>query len=197
MKPVRPCVPFRLLVAAVLVVALSACASLGRKDGGDYAALLAQAETDVTAGRVETALVAFDQAAMADPTRKEPWLRIAQLQFDAGNYGRAIVAAEEVLHRDPDDAVADSVLTVAGLRIASQSLQRLQGNGALASATARTEAERLAETMRATMGDSILAQEEPEPVRRRATRRRAPAAAPAPKPAAKPAVANPFGSLGG
>lgn len=198
MKSVRPFAPFRLLVAASLVVTLSACASMGRKEGGDYATLLAQAEADVGAGRVETALVSFDQAAMADPTRKEPWLRVAQLQFDAGNYGRAIVAAEEVLHRDPGDAVADSVLTVAGLRIASQSLQRLQGNGALASATARTEAERLAETMRATMGDSILAQEEPEPVRRRATRRRAaPAPAPASKPQAKPAVANPFGSLGG
>ncbi|MGQ4660626.1 tetratricopeptide repeat protein [Lysobacter sp. F6437] len=177
---------------------LGACSTMASKDTGNYAALLGQAEAEVSAGRVESALVAFDQAAKADPTRKEPWVRSAQLQFDTGNYGRAIVAAEEVLQRDPDDKVADSVLTVAGLRIASESLQRLQGNGALASDTARTEAERLAATMRATMGEGILdsGEEEakPRPARRRSTARRA---APAPKAESKPVAANPFEVLGG
>ena len=192
----------RFVAATALVAMLGACSTLASKNGGDYAALLGQAESEVSAGRVESALVAFDQAAMADPTRKEPWVRSAQLQFDAGNYGRAIVAAEEVLQRDPDDKVADSVLTVAGLRIASESLQRLQGNGALASDTARTEAERLAATMRATMGEGILDSGESEdapkacrsPRRRSTARRAAPAA---PKVESKPAVANPFEVLGG
>ena len=173
--------------------------TLSSKDTDNYAVLLGQAESDVSAGRVESALVGFDRAARADPTRKEPWVRSAQLQFDAGNYGRAIVAAEEVLQRDPDDKVADSVLTVAGLRIASESLQRLQGNGALASDTARTEAERLAATMRATMGEEFLAADDDEPrarkpTRRRSTARRAPEAAPK---AENKSAANPFEVLGG
>ena len=197
--PVAVC---RSLAAIALVAALGACSTMSSKDVTDYAVLLGQAESDVTAGRVESALLGFDRAAQADPTRKEPWVRSAQLHFDAGNYGRAIVAAEEVLQRDPDDKVADSVLTVAGLRIASESLQRLQGNGALASDTARTEAERLAATMRATMGEGVLdSGDEPKarrPTRRRSTARRAPQAAdaPAPKAESKPA-ANPFEVLGG
>jgi len=197
MKSIRLAVVTRLFVAASLIGGLGACATVPDKGEG-FAQALTQAEADVSAGRVESALVAFDQAAMADPTRKEPWLRIAQLQFDAGNYGRAIVAAEEVLQRDPDDQVADSVLTVAGLRIASQSLQRLQGNGALASDTARTEAERLAATMRATMGEDILdAGDTAKAPRRRATQRRSTAPRATPKAETKPAVANPFGVLGG
>ncbi|GAB2629347.1 tetratricopeptide repeat protein [Novilysobacter erysipheiresistens] len=190
----------RFLVAITLVVMLGACATTSGQ-GGDYATLLGKAEADVSAGKVESALVAFDQAAKADPTRKEPWVRSAQLQFDAGNYGRAIVAAEEVLQRDPTDKVADSVLTVAGLRVASESLMRLQGNGALASDTARAEAERLAATMRATMGEGILDAGDDEPKARRNTRRRSTARratpAAAPKVESKPAVANPFEVLGG
>ena len=189
----------RFVAVAALATMLGACTTMASKDTGSYAALLGHAEAEVSAGRIESALVTFDQAAKADPTRKEPWVRGAQLQFDAGNYGRAIVAAEEVLQRDPDDKVADSVLTVAGLRIASESLQRLQGNGALASDTARTEAERLAATMRATMGDGILDSGEEQAKPRRTTRRRsaAPRTAPAPKMQSKPAAANPFEVLGG
>ncbi|RBD72709.1 hypothetical protein BRM62_06905, partial [Xanthomonas oryzae pv. oryzae] len=102
---------------------------------------MSRAEAEVTNGGPEQALKTFEDASRADPTRKEPWVRIAQLQFDRANYARAIVAAQEVLQRDPNDLVADGVLTVAGFRIANQSLQRLQGRGALASGTARKEAE--------------------------------------------------------
>lgn len=200
----------RLLATLVLAVGLSACNTLPSNDTGalGYTGLLDVAEADVAAGRVEAALVAFDNAAQADPTRKEPWLRTAQLQFDAGNYGRAIVAAQEVLQRDPTDLVADSVLTVSGLRIASESLQRLQGNGALASNTARAEAERLAATMRSTMGEDILDAGQPAKAttrstsRRRAAPRRTSSRAATPATPAKsagsgkPAIANPFGGLG-
>ncbi|RBK85079.1 hypothetical protein BRN77_06055, partial [Xanthomonas oryzae pv. oryzae] len=102
---------------------------------------MSRAEAEVTNGGPEQALKTFEDAGRADPTRKEPWVRIAQLQFDRANYARAIVAAQEVLQRDPNDLVADGVLTVAGFRIANQSLQRLQGRGALVSGTARKEAE--------------------------------------------------------
>ena len=117
-----------------------------------YEKLFNAAEAHVAAGRIEPALVAFTDAAKADPTRKEPWVRSAQLLFDVGRYGRAIVAAEEVLQRDPQDRVADSVLTIAGMRLAGQSLQRLQASGALSvSDTARKEAEQLARAVRETL----------------------------------------------
>ena len=127
-----------------------------------YAKLFNAAEAHVAAGRIEPALIAFTDAAKADPTRKEPWVRSAQLLFDAGRYGRAIVAAEEVLQRDPQDRVADSVLTIAGMRLAGQSLQRLQASGALAvSNTARQEAEQLAGAVRETLDKATPEAAEP------------------------------------
>jgi len=219
-----------LLLAVVLVVAAGASPSADarKKKVVDYAELLQYAEAEVTAGRVEPALAKFNEAAKADPTRKEAWVRSAQLQFDAGNYGRAIVAAEEVLKRDPGDLIADSVLTVGGLRVASQSLQRLRNNGALATSdSARKEAEQLAATMRATLGNDILISDEQKranvanaagrrkSAQRAATakrsagpRRPANAAATGKAPgavapaatapaASKPASSNPFGVLGG
>lgn len=201
-------VPSRSLMIVMLACGLAACASSPKKQPNDYAQLLKGAEAEVSAGRVEPALAQFNEAAKADPTRKEPWVRTAQLQFDAGNYGRAIVAAEEVLKRDPSDLVADSVLTVGGLRVAAQSLQRLRANGALESSdSARREAEQLAATMRATLGNDILASDE-QKARAAAARRKAPPSAGKPRrtsaPAAttapaneKPATGNPFEVLGG
>lgn len=218
-----------LSLAAVLAAGLgvSSDADAWGKKKPDYAGLMQEAEAEVLAGRIEPALAKFNAAAQADPTRKDAWVRSAQLQFDAGNYGRAIVAAEEVLQRDPADLIADSVLTVGGLRVASQSLQRLRSNGALeTSDSARKEAEQLAATMRATLGNDILISQAPKraqattaSARRKTTQRAAtakraanarrtaaatgaaptvPAASPAPQPAGKaPGGGNPFGVLGG
>ena len=195
------------VMALLLLAMLGGCATnKGVKGASDYGNLMSQAESAVTAGRVDDALISFNDAAKADPTRKEPWVRTAQLQFDKGNYAHAIIAAEEVLQRDPDDLVADGILTVGGFRIANTSLKRLQGRGALSSETARREAETLADTLKATMGDQILAADEPKKAEKpRRTRRRAAAPrAPEPKaPAAKeppstPAPsANPFQNIGG
>jgi tetratricopeptide (TPR) repeat protein len=139
-------------VFCALVLALVASAPAFAAKPKHYEKLFNAAEAHVAAGRVEPALVAFGDAARADPTRKEPWVRSAQLLFDAGRYGRAIVAAEEVLQRDPQDRVADSVLTIAGMRLAGQSLQRLQASGALSvSETARKEAQQLAGAVRETL----------------------------------------------
>jgi len=185
---------YKPVMALMLVSALAACASAPKKPVvGSFDTTMANAEAQVATVGADASIKAFEDAAKADPTRKEPWVRIAQLQFDRGNYARAIVAAEEVLQRDPDDLVADGVLTVAGFRVANQSLQRLQGRGALASDTARKEAQTLADTLRSTMGDSVLAVEKPKPRPRAATRassrrQAAPAAAPS-APAATPAPA--------
>ena len=201
-----------MLAGLALVSMLGACATAPKATPmTDYAGLMGQAESAIEAGQVDHALSALADAGRADPTRKEPWVRTAQLQFDRTHYAHAIVAAEEVLQRDPDDLVADGILTVSGFRIATGSLQRLQGRDALPSATARREAEMLAGTLRNTMGDAIFAEEaEPAPPpRRRAPARRAQASTPAAAPAApaapasgaasgdRPASSNPFERIGG
>jgi tetratricopeptide (TPR) repeat protein len=195
---------YRPLLAMALLSGLAACSSSPKKGAvPPYDATMTTAETQVTTVGSEAAIKSFEDAARADPTRKEPWVRIAQLQFDQGQYARAIVAAEEVLQRDPDDLVADGVITVAGFRIANTSLTRLQGRGALASETARKEAKTLADTLRKTMGDAVLEDPKPKPraPARRTRRTAAPAAAaPAAAPAARPASSNggdPFQNLGG
>ena len=200
-----------MLAGLALVSMLGACATAPKAPMTDYAGLMGQAESAIEAGQVDHALSALADAGRADPTRKEPWVRTAQLQFDRTHYAHAIVAAEEVLQRDPDDLVADGILTVSGFRIATGSLQRLQGRDALPSATARREAEVLAGTLRNTMGPEIFAgQDAPTPTpRRSAPARRAPSAAatparpantstPASQPAASgPASSNPFERIGG
>jgi len=192
----------RILVASTLIASLAACATTGGTQAPPvvtYDSLMGTAESQLTSANFAGALQSFETAAKSDPTRKEPWVRLAQLHFDTGNYGRAIVASEEVLLRDPTDKVAESVLTLGGFRIATQSLQRLQSSGALTSEAAQREARELAEMMRETMGPEVAGV--PEPTRRAPVRRR-PATAPAPAPAAEQAPAekpttNPFDRLGG
>lgn len=196
------------LSVVVLAALLGACASTsGSRVAPDYAALMEQAENWVRAGQVDNALIAFRDAAGADPTQKDPWVRTAQLEFDRTHYARAIVAAEEAMQRDPDDLVADGILTVSGFRIANHALERLQGRGALASETAHREAEMLANTLRETMGPAILADPEPARAPRRSARSAPRAAQPASAPAATreeraPAArdagsADPFKNIGG
>lgn len=201
-------VVIRSLAAAMLLCSLAACASSGPKKSqvrADYPTLMKNAEAEVAAGRIEPALVAFNEAAKADPTRKDAWVRTAQVHLNSGNYGRAIVAAEEVLKRDQSDLVADSVLTVAGLHVAAQSLQRLRNSGSLdINPEARQGAEQLAAAMRATLGEDILNPDRPvRPVARSRSSTARPTGA---KPAVtnspaitKPAesAGNPFEVLGG
>jgi len=209
MKSPRLSLSVRAAWIALLVLGLAVDASAAsrkqKQAARQYEQLMQSAEAEVGAGRLETALVNFNNAAMADPTRKEPWVRSAQLQFDAGNYGRAIVAAEEVLKRDPSDLVADSVLTVSGLRIASESLKRLEGRGAIASESARREAEQLRATMIATMGSAFVTGEQPQPPKAKAKPKSKPkarprtqtaSATPAAAPARAPAAASSAGGSG-
>ena len=196
----------RSMLVLGLLSGLAACESTPKKAVIPFEVSMENAEAQVSTAGADAAISAFEVAAKADPTRKEPWVRIAQLQFDQSRYARAIVAAEEVLQRDPDDLVADGVLTVAGFRIANESLQRLSGRGALASETAQREAQTLVTTLRSTMGDAILETGKPKarPPVRQATRatgagRRTSTATPATPPPARPARAagaDPFQNIG-
>ena len=73
-----------------------------------YADLMASAEEAHRKGGVVEAMDLYEKAAKADPSKKQPWARIAQAQFDARNYGAAITAAQEVLLRDTTDLTANA-----------------------------------------------------------------------------------------
>ncbi len=204
----------RALGGAALLGILSGCATTRESSanaGVGYDAILSTAEAEVAAGRVDRGLIGFKDAGAADPTRKEAWVRIAQIEFNNANYARAIVASEEVLQRDDSDLIADGILTVSGLRIANQSLLRLQKSGALGSNTARSEAETLATSLRATMGPELFQDDSARNTTRRRTSspasRRATPQASAPQstpkadpPESAPATApatDPFKRIGG
>jgi tetratricopeptide (TPR) repeat protein len=167
---------------------------------------LADADTVSKGGDQDRAIALYQQLAKSDPTREEPWSRIAQIQFSQGHYGQAIVAAQEALQRDQTDRQAKSVLAVAGLRVATQSLGELRQDASLAG-DAKSDAQVLAKQLRDTLGEESLfppeqQAEKPVPQKRRIVRRvvkekpavtasatgsaapeAAPAAAPTPAPA--------------
>ncbi|MGZ2743526.1 tetratricopeptide repeat protein [Burkholderia stagnalis] len=116
---------------------------------------LSDADAVAKSGDQDRALGLYQALAKADPTREEPWSRIAQIQFAQNHYGQAIVAAQEALQRDNSDRQAKSVLAVAGLRIATQSLGELRQDASLAG-DAKSDAQALAKQLRDTLGESAL-----------------------------------------
>jgi tetratricopeptide (TPR) repeat protein len=129
---------------------------------------LADADAVAKAGDQDKAIGLYQGLAKADPTREEPWSRIAQIQFAQNHYGQAIVAAQEALQRDQTDRAAKSVLAVAGLRIATASLGELRQDSSLAG-DAKSDAQALAKELRDTLGESALfpPEQQSKPVVRR------------------------------
>ena len=121
-------------VMVSVLSALTACSSTAKKD--DVAARLAAqekvnesmaaAEKAQKQGNTDQALVQLDQAIKADPSSKAPWLKKAQIHFDARQYGLAITEAQEVLQRDVNDLTAKSILAVSGLRVSALALEQLR-----------------------------------------------------------------------
>lgn len=166
---------------------------------------MSEAEAAAKGGQQDKAIDLYQQIAKQNPTRDEPWVRIAQLQFGSEKYPQAILAAEEALQRDNADRQAKSILAVSGLRVARRSLQELRADSALAG-DVKTDAQVLAKMLRDTLGEQVLfPAEQPArpPVKRRVTRRAAPAAEAANHGSAAPAAAtgaaaggsDPFGAL--
>jgi tetratricopeptide (TPR) repeat protein len=152
---------------------------------------MAEADAAVLAGQPDRAYKALKAAAAAFPTDKTPWLRMAQLHYDARNYGEAIVNANAALERDPDDTLANSIAAVSGLRVSSKALADLTQKNNL-SGSVRTEAQDLAKLLRSTLGEEVLVQS----TRKKDPPKARPAPAPAPAPSAKPAAGgDPFGAL--
>lgn len=77
-------------------------------------------------GLHEAARSAYREGAKSYPADKQPWLRLADDYFNVGDYGNAVLAAQEAIQRDPRDNAAHSVLAVSGLRITAGSLTALR-----------------------------------------------------------------------
>ena len=187
----------RLLPTLASVAILSACATGGSGEGHPpkvaitVAGAMAEADKAVLAGHPDKAYAALKAAAASFPTDKTPWLRMAQMRYDAKNYGEAIVYAQETLQRDPDDTLANSIAAVSGLRVASKALADLAQENDL-SGDVRTEAQDLAKLLRTTLGEEVLVHKKRGPTRSTRTETKAPPAAKESKP---PASNDPFGAL--
>ena len=121
----------------------------------------------------------YREAAKIYPTSKAPWQKLAEDYFEAADYGNAILAAQEVLQRDPQELVAHSILAVAGLRVSAASLSALREQRSAVPASTRDEAVSLTRTLREALGERELVPRQtepaPGPTNAPATRPRAPA----------------------
>lgn len=165
----------RLPVYAGLVASmfLTACDTMPRQEGGSSSSSsstlgdvkgliperivesLAAADKAQKLGKTSSALEELDEAIRVEPSSKLPWLRKAQIHFDARQYGQAITSAQEVLQRDANDLTAKSILAVSGLRVSAQALDQLRQANEV-SGSARTEAESVAKIIREALGEPIL-----------------------------------------
>lgn len=142
------------------LVVLTGCASAPQKMSQDeYSQYLKttslQVDQLLAESKRDEAVGLLTQAADVNPASKDPWVRLARIHFDGGKYGEAIVAAGEVLQRDPADRLAKSVRAVSGLRVATESLADLRNDTEL-SGSARGDAIALAKVMRESLGESVL-----------------------------------------
>lgn len=159
--------------------------------------VLSEADVAARAGQYDKAYTLLEKGGSAYPADKAPWLQMAQMKFDRGQYGDAISHALEALERDPDDKVANSIVAVSGLRLSGKALADLSRQNKL-NGSLRSEAQELAKLLRASIGEDVLV---PPAKRAAAGGKRAAASsapAPVPAPATAPAAkggADPFSGL--
>ena len=186
----------RILCIAAIAVSVSACSSMSTPKVAELPKpkledLLAKASEAKAAGKQEQAITLWKETAQAFPADKSPWVNIAQARYDAGQYGEAIVSAQEILVRDPSDQLANSIIAISGLRLSTRALADLSRQNNL-SGSIRTESQDLAKLLRESLGETVLvppAAEKPaKPAVRTATRRQA-------QPRASTPSADPFGAL--
>ena len=161
------------------------------------ARLVSDADTASAAGQYDKAYALLKSGTLAYPADKTPWLRMAQLRYDRGQYSDAIGSAVEVLRRDPDDKQANGLVALSGLRLSTKALADLTRKNNV-SAPLRTEARDLARLLRANLGDEVAAAPPGAPAKGgRASAAKAVREAAAGKGKAAPAgpAADPFGGL--
>lgn len=150
-------------VCVAFVATLQGCASMGSKDPQAEKRLvqekldesLSAADKAQKQGQTDQALQLLDQASRIDPAAKQPWLRKAQIHFEARQYGPAITQAQEALQRDVNDLTAQSILAVSGLRVSASALEQLRKANEVTGST-RNEAESVARIIHQALGEPIL-----------------------------------------
>lgn len=194
MKPATTLPRIACLASALL---LAACATPEQAAPPQPAAptlaqVMSDADAAARAGQYERAMTLLQRGGTSYPADKAPWLQMAQMKFDRGQYGDAIGHALEALERDPDDKVANSIVAVSGLRLSGKALADLSRQNNL-NGSLRSEAQELAKLLRASIGEDVLL----PPARRPAAGKRAAGAGtPAAKGAAAPgSAADPFSGL--
>jgi predicted Zn-dependent protease len=183
------------LLPGLCAVLLSACATVTEpapaKPVPSLASVLTDAETAQKAGQNGRAIMLLKEASEAWPAEKMPWLRMAQLRFETNSYGEAILSAQEALERDPDEAVANSIIAVSSLRLASRALADLAHRNNL-NGSIKSEAQELAKLLRDALNTKDLTHA-PRPSSRTLKESKGSAThTPAPKP---PASSDPFSSV--
>lgn len=187
---------FRLLSAALLAAGLAACSTTppAAPAAPTLDELLSSASQAASSGNKEQAVKLWQQTAAAYPADKTPWSHIAQTRYEAGQYGDAIQAALEVLVRDPNDKLANSVVAISGLRLSTRALGDLSRQNNL-SGSIRSESQELARLLRENLGETVLVPPAPAAAPAAAPARERSRAAKSAKKPAKAASANPFQSL--
>lgn len=192
---------FSRLFCIVFSVFLLGCAAQdAKRTQEEFSAMMflssANADSMLEKGKSEEALKLLSDLAAKNPTRKEPWSKLAKVYFDSENYAQAIVAAEEVLQRDDTDRQAKSIRVVAGLRVAAQSLRDLKGDVEL-KGDAKSDAVGLAKVMRETLGEEVLVPllEDGKKKASQPVRRRAQPVSPKPQSTESTGGGNPFSTL--
>ncbi|MBB1626941.1 hypothetical protein [Achromobacter sp. UMC71] len=149
---------------------MAGCAATNKpQTDAEYKQSITQATETLASKGSDQAVAQFQEIAVRNPSRGEPWSYIAKIRFDEQKYGEAIVAADEALNRDSEDFTAKTVRAVGGLRVAMQSLADLRADALLAG-NARTDAVALAAAMRETLGQDVLFPEGRKPPRGGGTR---------------------------
>ena len=143
---------------------LQGCATVGGAGSAEAARQATQERLDETLaaadkalkqGQTDQALSHLDAASRVDPSAKQPWLKKAQIHFEARQYGQAITQAQEAIQRDVNDLTARSILAVSGLRVSAQALDHLRKVNEVNGST-RSEAESVARIIHEALGEPIL-----------------------------------------
>ena len=192
------------LMVAILIVLMAGCAGQPKKEVSQakkvssYEGMTKHASDVLATGKTDEAVAQLKMVADVYPKRKEPWQKMAQIKFDAYQYGLAVVYAQEVLRLDAVDQLAHSIIAVSGLRLSSSSLGVLRSENGL-SGSVKSEAISLAEVLRERLGvDEIVSPASKEKKRVRKVKRSAEVDS---LPAVKNGIASgdggadPFGSL--
>lgn len=204
---------FFVISAAISVSLISGCATAPETKVKTTAELMKESQAALDNGKIETAVSLLESASKSNPADATPWIKQAQVQFDADNYPAAIQAADEAMKRDPANKDAKAIAVVASLRVAIRALADMNQDSLLRGSN-RSEAERLARALRETLAqDQLVPIEDPKANSKKRPAKRTtspgtpatgsntpPTATPAPaaatgKSSGSSSTGNPFGSL--